>query len=117
LDFLPRRGVAGGFAADLSGARSALSIRCDAPVVGRWDSSRLEHLVKSLLSNAIKFGAGKPIEILVARPGAGSTFTVELPCAGPPGTAPSREEEAAAEQAKPARTAAAAHRLDRREHI
>jgi K+-sensing histidine kinase KdpD len=43
-----------------------------------------------------------------SQPGAGSTFTVGLPCAGPPGTAPSREEGAAAEQAKPTRTIAAA---------
>jgi predicted ATPase/signal transduction histidine kinase/tRNA A-37 threonylcarbamoyl transferase component Bud32 len=70
------RDVAEGFASDLSGARCALSVRRDAPVVGRWDSSRLEHLVKSLLSNAIKFGAGKPIEILVAREGATARLSV-----------------------------------------
>jgi signal transduction histidine kinase len=70
------RDVAEGFAAELSGARCALSVRCDAPVVGRWDSSRIEHLVKTLLSNAIKFGAGKPIEILVTREGATARLAV-----------------------------------------
>jgi signal transduction histidine kinase len=115
--------------------------------VGRWDRSRIDRVVTSLLSNAIKFGAGKPIEISLgveggvarltvrdhgigvgpglchrifgrfergvserhygglglglylsrrivedhggsirceSQPGAGSLFTVELPCAGPP---------------------------------
>ncbi len=174
------RDVVRRFEADLAAARCALSIRCEDPIVGRWDPSRVGQVVTNLLSNAVKFGAGNPVEIhlgeeaglarlsvhdhgigidpshqarifdrferavsvryygglglglyisrwiveahggslrVESQPGAGSTFTVELPCAGPPGTAPSREEEAAAEQAKPARTAAAAHRLDRREHI
>jgi predicted ATPase/signal transduction histidine kinase len=134
------------FEADLSQARCAVSIHGDAPAVGRWDRSRIDRVVTNLLANAIKFGAGKPIEIFLgaergvarlavrdhgigidssqynriferferavserhygglglglyisrrivedhggsirceSRPDAGSTFTVELPCAGP----------------------------------
>ena len=37
----------------------------DGPVVGHWDSSRLNQVVTNLLSNAIKFGLGKPIEVNV----------------------------------------------------
>jgi signal transduction histidine kinase len=34
-------------------------------VKGRWDSFRLEQMVTNLVSNAIKYGDGKPIEIAV----------------------------------------------------
>ncbi|HET7307500.1 MAG TPA: ATP-binding protein [Gammaproteobacteria bacterium] len=32
-------------------------------VVGRWDRGRLEQIVSKLLSNALKYGAGQPVEI------------------------------------------------------
>jgi PAS domain S-box-containing protein len=132
---------------DLARTRCTLSIGASGPVNGRWDRSRLDQVVTNLLSNAMKFAAGKPIEISIcaergvarlavrdtgigvneerqerifdrferaasvehygglglglyisrriveahggtirveSEPGAGSTFTVELPCAGPP---------------------------------
>ena len=53
------------FEADLSRARCSVSIQGGAPVVGRWDRSRMDRVVDNLVSNAIKFGAGKPIEIFV----------------------------------------------------
>jgi signal transduction histidine kinase len=34
-------------------------------VVGRWDKSALDQVVTNILANAAKFGAGKPIEIIV----------------------------------------------------
>lgn len=137
--------------ADLAAAGSSISIDCTEPVVGRWDRSRLDQVVTNLLTNAAKFGAGKPIEIRIeqlgatallavtdhgigidparrpyvfdrferavpssrygglglglyiarsivtahggtitvdSEPGAGSTFTVTLPCAGPDAGAP-----------------------------
>lgn len=46
---------------------SLVSVRAEPPVVGSWDRSRLEQVVSNLLDNALKFGAGKPIEITVAR--------------------------------------------------
>ncbi len=46
-------------------AGSSLSVEAAGPVVGRWDRARLEHVFSSLLSNAIKFGTGKPIEVTV----------------------------------------------------
>jgi len=46
-----------------SGSRLAI----DAPqaVVGNWDRARLEQVVTNLVSNAIKFGAGAPIEVII----------------------------------------------------
>jgi signal transduction histidine kinase len=35
----------------------------EGPIVGLWDRQRLEQMVGSLLSNALKYGVGKPIEV------------------------------------------------------
>jgi signal transduction histidine kinase len=53
--------------ADLAAAGSSVSIECAAPAAGQWDPSRLHQVVTNLLSNAAKFGAGKPIEIRIER--------------------------------------------------
>ncbi|MGZ3705342.1 MAG: PAS domain-containing sensor histidine kinase, partial [Bdellovibrionota bacterium] len=39
----------------------------DAPqaLIGNWDPARIERLLENLISNAVKFGAGKPIQIRV----------------------------------------------------
>ncbi len=132
---------------DVARSRSVVSVLASAPVHGRWDRSRLDQVLTNLLSNSMKFGAGKPVEVVVgaecglarlvvrdrgigihldlqarifdrferavssehygglglglyisrriveahggsirveSEPEAGSTFTVEIPCAGPP---------------------------------
>ncbi|HTQ47394.1 MAG TPA: MASE1 domain-containing protein [Polyangiaceae bacterium] len=43
----------------------AVTIRAERPVRGHWDREKLGEIVRNLLDNAIKFGAGKPIEIAV----------------------------------------------------
>jgi PAS domain S-box-containing protein len=48
---------------DLIRSGSSLSLVTEAPVVGTWDRFRLEQVVNNLVSNAIKFGLGRPIEI------------------------------------------------------
>jgi signal transduction histidine kinase len=42
-----------------------LEMHADGPVVGRWDAARLEQVVTNLISNACKYGQGKPIEVTV----------------------------------------------------
>jgi signal transduction histidine kinase len=42
---------------------SELTQHVSIPIVGEWDRARLEQAVMYLLDNAIKFGAGKPIEV------------------------------------------------------
>ncbi|MDC0744156.1 AAA family ATPase [Polyangium mundeleinium] len=44
---------------------SALAVRAEQPVIGRWDPHRLEQVVTNLLTNAIKFGERQPIDITI----------------------------------------------------
>ncbi len=57
-----------------SGSRVAFS--ASEGVVGEWDRLRLETVVANLLSNALKFGDGKPVEIAVSRTPDRATLTV-----------------------------------------
>jgi PAS domain S-box-containing protein len=38
-------------------------------VIGHWDRLRLEQVVSNLIANAIKYGAGRPVEVRVSRGG------------------------------------------------
>ena len=51
-----------------------LSLAVD--VFGRWDRNRLDQVVTNLVSNAIKYGAGEPIEIILAHDGVHAHLTV-----------------------------------------
>jgi signal transduction histidine kinase len=46
-------------------------------VVGRWDRLRLEEIVTNFLSNAIKYGGGKPIQVRVSSTDGSATLEVE----------------------------------------
>src|SRR5205814_1965497 len=46
------------------------------PAIGRWDAARLDQVVTNLLTNAMKFGAGKPIEVWVRSAGDRATLSV-----------------------------------------
>jgi PAS domain S-box-containing protein len=52
--------------AELAGSGSSLSVSTEGRLVGEWDRFRLEQVVTNLISNAIKFGLGKPISISVS---------------------------------------------------
>jgi PAS domain S-box-containing protein len=53
-----------------------LTTRADQPVLGWWDRARLEQVVTNLVSNALKFGEGRPIEVAVEADDAVARFTV-----------------------------------------
>ena len=54
-----------GFAAQLAAAQSTLTLYADEPVIGVWDEFRIEQVVANLLTNAMRYGARKPIEVKV----------------------------------------------------
>jgi signal transduction histidine kinase len=65
------------FAADLARTGSSLAQNITPGVVGSWDRSRLEQVVTNLISNAIKFGNGKPIVVTVTRTGARAVLEIQ----------------------------------------
>ncbi len=46
-----------------------LELRAEERVVGRWDRLRVEQVVVNLLSNALKYGAGRPVQVRVESEG------------------------------------------------
>jgi signal transduction histidine kinase len=61
---------------ELAASGSPVSIECEASAIGRWDPSRLAQVVTNLVTNAAKFGAGKPVEIRVEQVGDTAQLTV-----------------------------------------
>ncbi len=51
-----------------SGAE-APTISGEAGVTGNWDSFRLEQVIKNLVTNALRYGRGRPIQIRISRVG------------------------------------------------
>ncbi len=61
--------------ATLSG--SSLSVTTAGGAIGQWDGFRLEQVVTNLLSNAIRFGRGKPIAVVVRADADTATLAVQ----------------------------------------
>ena len=47
-------------------AQCRVTIHAPTPVIGAWDRSRIDQVITNMLTNAAKYGAGKPIVITVA---------------------------------------------------
>lgn len=58
-------------------SRSEVVLRCPQPVRGSWDRLALERILANLLSNALKFGEEKPVEIRVGAEGEQAVIAVE----------------------------------------
>jgi len=58
--------------------RAGTELRVYAPpgAVGRWDRHRMEQVLTNLLSNALKYGAGKPVDLEVLDAGANVVLRV-----------------------------------------
>jgi PAS domain S-box-containing protein len=59
------RTVAQTFASELADKKAQLEVVAPKAVRGRWDRFRLDQVITNLISNAIKFGNGKPIILTV----------------------------------------------------
>lgn len=63
------REVAERFSDQATATGSSLVVHARGPVLGRWDRQRLDRVATNLLSNALKFGQGHPIEVSVLAEG------------------------------------------------
>jgi PAS domain S-box-containing protein len=68
--------VAQGLAPEAARAGCALTLETECEVPGTWDRARLEQVLIHLLSNAIKYGAGRPVRVHVSRVGDRARLTV-----------------------------------------
>jgi PAS domain S-box-containing protein len=59
------RDVLAQFSEEASRAGCAVELWAGPPVVGQWDRVRLEQVVINLLTNALKYGAGRPVRVRV----------------------------------------------------
>ncbi len=59
------------FSPQVRAAGTTLRITRESSITGTWDKLRIEQIVTNLLTNALKYGEGKPIEVSVLRQGDG----------------------------------------------
>ncbi|HEX7842624.1 MAG TPA: chemotaxis protein CheB [Kofleriaceae bacterium] len=65
------------FEAQARRAGAEIAVHAPHPVEGSWDRLRQEQVVANLVSNALKYGAGKPIEITVDADGQAARLVVQ----------------------------------------
>jgi signal transduction histidine kinase len=70
------REVINRFSLELEKSRNSVELRGDTRIIGQWDRIRVEQIVTNLLSNAMKYGAGKPIEITTQQEGGKAKLVV-----------------------------------------
>ena len=64
------RELCGSLEREISMAQSRVQLDAPEPVVGCWDRLLLQQIVTNLISNALRYGAGKPIDVVLrADPG------------------------------------------------
>jgi signal transduction histidine kinase len=64
-------------------AESPVTLQIESPVMGEWDRARIQRTIDALLSNAMKFGAGEPIEVTLDSDRAGARLEVQDHGIGP----------------------------------
>lgn len=69
-------GIIHHYQAQLDGARCPVELKLDTDLIGKWDKLRIEQVITNLLTNAIKYAPGKPIEISLKREAEMGVITV-----------------------------------------
>lgn len=72
---------------DARKAGCTITLSAPASAAGSWDRARLEQVVTNILSNALKFGAGKPVDVTVGVDEGAATLAVRDRGAGIPADA------------------------------
>ena len=62
--------------AELARAGSPVTLTSDTSVVGAYDRMRIDQVLTNLLSNAMKYGGGKPIEVALRGAGGRARLSV-----------------------------------------
>lgn len=57
------------FAPQMEASGCSLLFQRPEPLVGVWDEFRIEQVLANLLTNAMRYGAGKPVQVTVSRQG------------------------------------------------
>ncbi|RZL65674.1 MAG: hybrid sensor histidine kinase/response regulator [Variovorax sp.] len=70
------RGVVESLAQQAEAAGSTIQLIAPAPVEGAWDEFRIEQVLTNLLTNALRYGGGKPVTVEVSTAGSSATMTV-----------------------------------------
>ncbi|MDO8460951.1 MAG: HAMP domain-containing sensor histidine kinase [bacterium] len=61
----------------LKRGKQKIEIHTESSVIGRWDKGRIEQAITNLVSNAIKYGESKPIEIKIFKTGNQGKFIIK----------------------------------------
>jgi circadian clock protein KaiC len=70
------KSIAADMEREIAASQSALTVRGDEKVIGRWDRLRLEQIFSNLLSNAFRYGLGNPIDVCVTTRGPAAVLEV-----------------------------------------
>ncbi|HEX8435521.1 PAS domain-containing sensor histidine kinase [Archangium sp.] len=70
------REVVARYAPQATQAGGRVEVEAPPAIVGTWDTRRLEQVVTNLLTNALKYGAGKPIHVRVSTEAGEAVLTV-----------------------------------------
>lgn len=65
------------FSEMLKKGKNKIRIQAKSAVLGKWDKQRLEQAITNLVSNAIKYGGSKPIEIVISKKGNKAKFVIK----------------------------------------
>lgn len=63
------RGLVENFAAQATALETHIELQCCQPMLGEWDEFRIEQVLANLLSNALRYGERKPVQVRVFEQG------------------------------------------------